>query len=136
MAFTGAGGLILGFPTLRLRGDYLAIVTLDFGEIIRLMADNLADITNGPRGLKRGRVSGWGRARDFPRRVLQRELLGRRHYGTWWFWLVWCSSSSFLLLVGQPRTQPGGPAWWRSATTRTPRKLWVSTHSGSSYGRS
>ena len=51
MAFTALAGLILGTPTLRLRGDYLAIVTLGFGEIIRLLADNLADITNGPRGL-------------------------------------------------------------------------------------
>ena len=51
MAFTALAGLILGFPTLRLRGDYLAIVTLGFGEIIRLLADNLTDITNGSRGL-------------------------------------------------------------------------------------
>src|SRR4029079_14056368 len=51
MAMTALAGLILGIPTLRLRGDYLAIVTLRFGEIIRLMADNLSDITNGPRGL-------------------------------------------------------------------------------------
>src|SRR3954464_6940691 len=51
MAITALAGLILGTPTLRLRGDYLAIVTLGFGEIIRLMADNLSDITNGPRGL-------------------------------------------------------------------------------------
>ena len=67
MAFTALAGLILGTPTLRLRGDYLAIVTLGFGEIIRLMADNLADITNGPRGLNGSRIRGWGRARDFPR---------------------------------------------------------------------
>src|SRR5215510_13617923 len=53
MAVTALAGLILGTPTLRLRGDYLAIVTLGFGEIIRLLADNLADITNGPRGLNR-----------------------------------------------------------------------------------
>ncbi|MDT5231444.1 MAG: branched-chain amino acid transport system permease protein, partial [Mycobacterium sp.] len=45
---TAFAGLILGTPTLRLRGDYLAIVTLGFGEIIRLLADNLSDITNGP----------------------------------------------------------------------------------------
>ncbi len=51
MAITALAGLILGTPTLRLRGDYLAIVTLGFGEIIRLLADNLADVTNGPRGL-------------------------------------------------------------------------------------
>ena len=47
MAITALAGLILGTPTLRLRGDYLAIVTLGFGEIIRLLADNLSDITNG-----------------------------------------------------------------------------------------
>jgi branched-chain amino acid transport system permease protein len=43
-------GLILGWPTLRLRGDYLAIVTLGFGEIIRVFALN-SDITNGNRGI-------------------------------------------------------------------------------------
>ncbi len=51
MAFTALAGLILGIPTLRLRGDYLAIVTLGFGEIIRLLADNLSGVTNGSRGL-------------------------------------------------------------------------------------
>ena len=43
-------GVALGFPTLRLRGDYLAIVTLGFGEIIRVIANNADEITNGPRG--------------------------------------------------------------------------------------
>src|SRR4029078_3865605 len=56
MAFTALAGLILGTPTLRLRGDYLAIVTLGFGEIIRLLADNLADVTNGHGGPKQARV--------------------------------------------------------------------------------
>jgi branched-chain amino acid transport system permease protein len=47
-------GLALGAPTLRLRGDYLAIVTLGFGEIIRLFLNNLntpLNITNGPQGI-------------------------------------------------------------------------------------
>jgi branched-chain amino acid transport system permease protein len=47
-------GVLLGAPTLRLRGDYLAIVTLGFGEIIRLFLNNLnapANITNGPQGI-------------------------------------------------------------------------------------
>lgn len=47
-------GVILGAPTLKLRGDYLAIVTLGFGEIIRVFLNNLdqpINITNGPRGL-------------------------------------------------------------------------------------
>jgi len=43
-------GLILGAPTLRLRGDYLAIVTLGFGEIIQLAANNADGVTNGSRG--------------------------------------------------------------------------------------
>jgi branched-chain amino acid transport system permease protein len=44
-------GMILGFPVLRLRGDYLAIVTLAFGEIIRLVLINWVDLTNGGAGI-------------------------------------------------------------------------------------
>ena len=44
-------GILLGFPVLRLRGDYLAIVTLGFGEIIRLVILNWVDLTNGPAGI-------------------------------------------------------------------------------------
>jgi branched-chain amino acid transport system permease protein len=51
MLTAAIGGIMLGIPVLRLRGDYLAIVTLGFGEIIRLFMLNLANLTNGPRGL-------------------------------------------------------------------------------------
>lgn len=44
-------GVLLGAPTLRLRGDYLAIVTLGFGEIVRVTANNL-NYVNGPRGIQ------------------------------------------------------------------------------------
>jgi branched-chain amino acid transport system permease protein len=44
-------GLLLGFPVLRLRGDYLAIVTLGFGEIVRLILLNWQDFTGGPNGV-------------------------------------------------------------------------------------
>jgi branched-chain amino acid transport system permease protein len=50
----GVMGILLGAPTLKLRGDYLAIVTLGFGEIIRVFMNNLdhpVNITNGPKGL-------------------------------------------------------------------------------------
>jgi branched-chain amino acid transport system permease protein len=51
----GAGtGVLLGLPVLRLRGDYLAIVTLGFGEVIRVLANNLdkpINFTNGPQGI-------------------------------------------------------------------------------------
>jgi branched-chain amino acid transport system permease protein len=44
-------GVMLGFPVLRLRGDYLAIVTLAFGEIIRIVLLNWTEVTNGPNGV-------------------------------------------------------------------------------------
>ena len=47
-------GLVLGLPVLRVRGDYLAIITLAFGEIIRQLANNLdkpLNLTNGPQGI-------------------------------------------------------------------------------------
>lgn len=44
-------GILLGFPVLRLRGDYLAIVTLGFGEIIRLVLENWGEVTHGPSGI-------------------------------------------------------------------------------------
>ena len=55
-ALAGLLGVLLGTPVLKLRGDYLAIVTLGFGEIIRVFLNNLehpVNITNGPRGLDR-----------------------------------------------------------------------------------
>jgi branched-chain amino acid transport system permease protein len=53
-ALAGIFGILLGAPTLKLRGDYLAIVTLGFGEIIRVFLNNLdhpINLTNGPKGL-------------------------------------------------------------------------------------
>ncbi|MGN7876707.1 ABC transporter permease subunit [Roseateles sp. 22389] len=55
----GLFGVLLGAPTLKLRGDYLAIVTLGFGEIIRVFLNNMEyplNITNGPRGI--GQIDG------------------------------------------------------------------------------
>lgn len=60
-------GYVLGFPVLRLRGDYLAIVTLGFGEIIRLLLINLYPITGGPDG-----ISG------IPKPTLFGYVMGRR----------------------------------------------------------
>ena len=51
MLTAAIGGILLGIPVLRLRGDYLAIVTLGFGEIIRLFMLNMGELTNGPRGI-------------------------------------------------------------------------------------
>ena len=60
-------GIMLGFPVLRLRGDYLAIVTLAFGEIIRIMLLNWDGFTGGPNGIS-----------DIPRPTLLRHPLRRR----------------------------------------------------------
>jgi len=55
-------GIILGFPVLRLRGDYLAIVTLAFGEIIRLVLINWFSFTNGPQGIDVPKLTFFGLA--------------------------------------------------------------------------
>lgn len=49
--FACLGGIMLAFPVLRLRGDYLAIVTLGFGEIVRLVLENWSSLTGGPSGI-------------------------------------------------------------------------------------
>ena len=51
LAFALASGVLLGAPTLRLRGDYLAIVTMGFGEIIRILSRNVSSVTNGSAGI-------------------------------------------------------------------------------------
>ncbi|MPZ56834.1 MAG: high-affinity branched-chain amino acid ABC transporter permease LivM [Rhizobiales bacterium] len=53
-------GILLGFPVLRLRGDYLAIVTLAFGEIIRIVLINWQSFTGGPNGVSAPRPSFFG----------------------------------------------------------------------------
>ncbi|MDI6729112.1 MAG: hypothetical protein QMD44_09350 [Thermodesulfovibrionales bacterium] len=50
-SFAALAGLLLAIPALRLRGDYLAIVTLGFGEIVRLVLNNWDSLTNGPNGI-------------------------------------------------------------------------------------
>jgi branched-chain amino acid transport system permease protein len=49
--FAAIAGCIIGYPTLKMRGDYLAIVTLAFGEIVRLVLNNWMGLTNGPNGI-------------------------------------------------------------------------------------
>jgi branched-chain amino acid transport system permease protein len=61
-------GVLLGAPTLRLRGDYLAIVTLGFGEIVRITLNNLDPITRGPNGISSipdPVIGGWSIGKGF-----------------------------------------------------------------------
>ncbi len=51
IGLTSVAGFLLAIPALRLRGDYLAIVTLGFGEIVRLILNNWDDLTHGPNGI-------------------------------------------------------------------------------------
>ena len=112
MAVTALAGLILGIPTLRLRGDYLAIVTLGFGEIIRLLADNLSDVTNGSRGLNEIAYPRLGETEKLPNGVFSSgNSMGDANYGTWWFWLGLLLIVGLLLLVGNLERSRVGRAW-------------------------
>ncbi|MFM8600161.1 MAG: branched-chain amino acid ABC transporter permease [Mycobacterium sp.] len=112
MAITALSGLILGTPTLRLRGDYLAIVTLGFGEIIRLLADNLSGVTNGPRGLNEVAYPRVAQSADLPNGVFSSgNSAGNANYGTWWFWLGLILIVAILLLVGNLERSRVGRAW-------------------------
>jgi branched-chain amino acid transport system permease protein len=83
-------GVLLGTPTLKLRGDYLAIVTLGFGEIIRIFLNNLSqpiNITNGPQGITLidpFRVGDWSFAK--PETVMGLDFTGPVKY--YYFFLV------------------------------------------------
>ena len=85
--FAATAGLILGFPVLRLRGDYFAIVTLGFGEIIRVVLLNWYELTKGPDGISKiPRPSFFGIA-EFTRRPEEgvtafHELIGTSFSGT------------------------------------------------------
>ena len=112
MAITALTGLILGFPTLRVRGDYLAIVTLGFGEIIRLLADNLSGVTNGPRGLSEVAYPRVGATAELPYGVFSSgNSTGDANYGTWWFWVGLIFIVAILLLVGNLERSRVGRAW-------------------------
>jgi branched-chain amino acid transport system permease protein len=90
--FAGLAGTILGAPTLKLRGDYLAIVTLGFGEIVRLFMQNLdrpINITNGTQGISGiDNLSFFGH--DFGAGF---DLLGQHYNGSYLYYYL------FLVLV-------------------------------------
>ncbi|GAB0108129.1 branched-chain amino acid ABC transporter permease [Nocardia sp. JMUB6875] len=117
---TAISGLILGTPTLRLRGDYLAIVTLGFGEIVRLLADNLPEITNGSLGLSRIQYPHLGESDTHPGGFFSSGNLGDQHTwnpldransGTWWYWLGIILVVVVLMFVGNLERSRVGRAW-------------------------
>jgi branched-chain amino acid transport system permease protein len=79
-AFAALFGVLLGFPVLRLRGDYLAIVTLGFGEMIRIILLNWYVVTRGPDGLSNiPRPSFFGM--EFARRAPEGETTFHQFFG-------------------------------------------------------
>lgn len=117
---TAVSGLLLGSPTLRLRGDYLAIVTLGFGEIVRLLADNLGELTNGSLGLSGIAYPRVGESAEHPNGVFSAgnvgspdstNLLDRAGSGTWWYWVGMCAVVVVLLIVGNLERSRVGRAW-------------------------
>ncbi|MEV0687436.1 branched-chain amino acid ABC transporter permease [Nocardia sp. NPDC050378] len=120
VALTAVAGLILGAPTLRLRGDYLAIVTLGFGEIVRLMADNLGELTNGSLGLSKISYPEVGESEARPGGFFSPGNLGnpdswnpftRASNGTWWFWLGMVLVIVVLLIIGNLERSRVGRSW-------------------------
>jgi branched-chain amino acid transport system permease protein len=105
-------GVLLGLPVLRLRGDYLAIVTLGFGEVIRVLANNLdkpVNLTNGPQG-----ITPITRPPLFFRPVL--ELLGvdaspAALYPLYFYFLVLCIVLVVILVNRRLEDSHIGRAW-------------------------
>jgi branched-chain amino acid transport system permease protein len=102
MAITMVSGLILGAPTLRLRGDYLAIVTLGFGEIVRLLADNVTPL--------RGNIGFQNLARP-PGHHADGTAVFSQTDGKPWYWLTIGLIVVVLIFVGNLERSRVGRAW-------------------------
>ena len=120
IVITAISGLLLGSPTLRLRGDYLAIVTLGFGEIVRLLADNLDTLTGGGQGLSQIAYPRFGTGTSNPTGVFSAGNIGNltgnwftQHLtgGVWWFWLSLVLIVLVLMFVGNLERSRVGRAW-------------------------
>lgn len=95
--FPAIFGVALGTPTLRLKGDYLAIVTLGFGEIIRIFINNLDEVTNGPKGIANiDTISLFGLHFDSP---------------TKYFYLVLFFVVLFVIIISRLGNSRVGRAW-------------------------
>jgi branched-chain amino acid transport system permease protein len=97
-AFAGLFGVLLGAPTLRLRGDYLAIVTLGFGEIVRIFMNNLNtpfNLTNGPQGMNLidpVRIAGHSLGRPL-------QVFGFSVPSTWMYYYLFLAFTLLAMLV-------------------------------------
>ncbi|MEN3952192.1 high-affinity branched-chain amino acid ABC transporter permease LivM [Iodidimonas sp. SYSU 1G8] len=114
-------GILLGFPVLRLRGDYLAIVTLGFGEIIRVILLNWQEVTNGPNGITGiPRPTLFGLSFDNPARAPAgstgfADFFGlsysAMHWMTFLYYLILVLALVTTLFAQRIRRLPTGRAW-------------------------
>jgi len=107
-------GVILGFPVLRLRGDYLAIVTLAFGEIIRLVLINWFSFTNGPQGINVPKATFFGlKFEDAPGSFA--DFFGleynRLHFFFFLYYVILILSLVTYYATNRLRRLPIGRAW-------------------------
>lgn len=102
IAVTMVSGVIIGTPTLRLRGDYLAIVTLGFGEIVRLLADNIDPL--------RGQI-GFRDVGRPPGTYSNGEQIFSQADGKPWYWLTIGFIIVMLIMVGNLERSRVGRAW-------------------------
>ena len=123
-------GVLLGAPTLKLRGDYLAIVTLGFGEIIRIFLNNLSrpvNITNGPQGITRHRPVPHRRRSSFAQ---DRDASSAWMFSgpiKYYYLLLAADCSPSSSSTCGCRTRASAAPGWRSARTRSRRARWAST---------
>jgi branched-chain amino acid transport system permease protein len=103
MVVTMIAGLLLGMPTLRLRGDYLAIVTLGFGEIVRLLA-TIIPAVKGQVGLQEVGHPPGTKSNGQP-------IFASLGDGTAWYWLMVTVIIIVLLFVGNLERSRVGRAW-------------------------
>lgn len=93
-------GIILGFPVLRLRGDYLAIVTLGFGEIIRLILENWNEFSFGPSGIS-----------NIPRPSFLGMEFSLQSATVYIYFLMICLTLFTIFVVGRLQNSRIGRAW-------------------------
>lgn len=111
MVVTSISGLILGIPTLRLRGDYLAIVTLGFGEIVRLLADNIGPL-KGQSGFQNVAFPIIGVSSSRPDGFFaQGNLIKPVTTGVAWYWLSFLICGLMLLVIRNLERSRVGRAW-------------------------
>jgi len=141
-AVAASFGILLGWPTLRLRGDYLAIVTLGFGEIIRIILVNWTELSGGPNGIASiPRPSFFGLPfkppGDDPTFASFFGLeFSTNHRIVFLYYLILALALLTNLFVSRMRKLPIGRAWEAIREDEMPARRWESMRATSSSRRS